>query len=182
MNYLDRAVTEAGGIVLRYGLFYGAANDGLICAGAKAAVPDRRGRRRLRFVHPPGRRGCRDRARAGEGRTGDLQHRRRRARPRARVGACGRRGARREAAAALPGLARADVAGEVAVMLGTEARGASNARPSGSSAGRCATRAGDRASSSSIRRWRLRPPSRGRPHLRRPGSRGPRLEGRAIAW
>jgi nucleoside-diphosphate-sugar epimerase len=30
MAYLDRAVTEAGGIALRYGAFYGAANDGLI--------------------------------------------------------------------------------------------------------------------------------------------------------
>jgi nucleoside-diphosphate-sugar epimerase len=30
MDYLDRTVTEAGGIILRYGLFYGAANDGLI--------------------------------------------------------------------------------------------------------------------------------------------------------
>jgi len=30
MAYLDRAVFEAGGIVLRYGAFYGASNDGLI--------------------------------------------------------------------------------------------------------------------------------------------------------
>jgi nucleoside-diphosphate-sugar epimerase len=30
MAHLDRTVVEAGGIVLRYGLFYGAANDGLI--------------------------------------------------------------------------------------------------------------------------------------------------------
>jgi nucleoside-diphosphate-sugar epimerase len=30
MEYLDRTVAEAGGIVLRYGLFYGAVNDGLI--------------------------------------------------------------------------------------------------------------------------------------------------------
>jgi nucleoside-diphosphate-sugar epimerase len=30
MAYLDRTVTDAGGIVLRYGGFYGAANDGLI--------------------------------------------------------------------------------------------------------------------------------------------------------
>jgi hypothetical protein len=26
MNYLDEAVTEAGGIALRYGVFYGAEN------------------------------------------------------------------------------------------------------------------------------------------------------------
>jgi nucleoside-diphosphate-sugar epimerase len=30
MDDLDRTVTEAGGIILRYGAFYGAANDGLI--------------------------------------------------------------------------------------------------------------------------------------------------------
>jgi nucleoside-diphosphate-sugar epimerase len=30
MRYLDQAVTEAGGIALRYGGFYGAANDGLV--------------------------------------------------------------------------------------------------------------------------------------------------------
>ena len=30
MNHLDLAVTDAGGIALRYGLFYGAPNDGLI--------------------------------------------------------------------------------------------------------------------------------------------------------
>ena len=30
MAYLEQTVTEAGGIALRYGLFYGAANDGLI--------------------------------------------------------------------------------------------------------------------------------------------------------
>jgi nucleoside-diphosphate-sugar epimerase len=30
MNYLDETVSAAGGIALRYGLFYGAANDGLI--------------------------------------------------------------------------------------------------------------------------------------------------------
>lgn len=30
MEYLDREVVDAGGIILRYGAFYGAANDGLI--------------------------------------------------------------------------------------------------------------------------------------------------------
>jgi nucleoside-diphosphate-sugar epimerase len=30
MTYLDRAVTDAGGIALRYGMFYGAPNDGLV--------------------------------------------------------------------------------------------------------------------------------------------------------
>jgi nucleoside-diphosphate-sugar epimerase len=32
MNYLDRAVTEAGGVALRYGNFYGDPDDGLIAA------------------------------------------------------------------------------------------------------------------------------------------------------
>ena len=30
MRHLDRAVTAAGGIALRYGGFYGAANDGMV--------------------------------------------------------------------------------------------------------------------------------------------------------
>ena len=39
MNHLDRAVTEAGGIALRYGVFYGAANDGLIEPVRKRQFP-----------------------------------------------------------------------------------------------------------------------------------------------
>src|SRR5215218_7995777 len=39
MAYLERAVTEAGGIVMRYGLFYGAANDGLIEPVRKRQYP-----------------------------------------------------------------------------------------------------------------------------------------------
>jgi nucleoside-diphosphate-sugar epimerase len=39
MRYLDRTVTEAGGVVLRYGAFYGAANDGLIEAVRKRRFP-----------------------------------------------------------------------------------------------------------------------------------------------
>ena len=39
MAHLDRAVTEAGGIVLRYGLFYGAPNDGLIEPVRKRQFP-----------------------------------------------------------------------------------------------------------------------------------------------
>ena len=39
MDYLDRTVTEAGGIILRYGLFYGAANDGLIEPVRKRQYP-----------------------------------------------------------------------------------------------------------------------------------------------
>jgi 2-alkyl-3-oxoalkanoate reductase len=39
MAYLEQAVTEASGIVLRYGLFYGAANDGLIEPVRKRQYP-----------------------------------------------------------------------------------------------------------------------------------------------
>jgi len=39
MRYLDETVTNAGGIVLRYGGFYGAANDGLIGPVRKRQFP-----------------------------------------------------------------------------------------------------------------------------------------------
>jgi len=39
MNYLDQAVLAGGGISLRYGLFYGADNDGLIEPVAKRQFP-----------------------------------------------------------------------------------------------------------------------------------------------
>ena len=39
MTYLDEAVTAAGGIALRYGTFYGAANDGLIEPVRKRQLP-----------------------------------------------------------------------------------------------------------------------------------------------
>jgi nucleoside-diphosphate-sugar epimerase len=39
MRYLDEAVTDAGGIALRYGGFYGAANDGLIEPVRKRQFP-----------------------------------------------------------------------------------------------------------------------------------------------
>jgi nucleoside-diphosphate-sugar epimerase len=39
MNYLDDAAVAAGGIVLRYGIFYGAANDGLIWPVRKRQYP-----------------------------------------------------------------------------------------------------------------------------------------------
>jgi 2-alkyl-3-oxoalkanoate reductase len=39
MAYLDQTVTEAGGIALRYGAFYGAANDGLVDPVRKRRYP-----------------------------------------------------------------------------------------------------------------------------------------------
>src|SRR5207249_3064701 len=39
MRYLDEAVTDAGGIALRYGGFYGAANDGMVEPVRKRQFP-----------------------------------------------------------------------------------------------------------------------------------------------
>jgi nucleoside-diphosphate-sugar epimerase len=39
LNYLEQAVTEAGGIALRYGAFYGADNDGLVEPVRKRQFP-----------------------------------------------------------------------------------------------------------------------------------------------
>jgi nucleoside-diphosphate-sugar epimerase len=39
LRYLDEAVTQAGGIVLRYGGFYGAPNDGLVEPVRKRQFP-----------------------------------------------------------------------------------------------------------------------------------------------
>src|SRR5580698_9330427 len=63
MRHLDQAVTEAGGIALRYGGFYGAASDGLVKPVRKRQFPIIRSG------------GDRARARTRPGR--DLQHRRR---------------------------------------------------------------------------------------------------------
>jgi 2-alkyl-3-oxoalkanoate reductase len=39
MRYLDETVTAAGGIALRYGIFYGASNDGLVEPVRKRQFP-----------------------------------------------------------------------------------------------------------------------------------------------
>src|SRR4029453_10868629 len=39
MDYLGKVITDFGGIVLRYGVFYGAANDGLIEPVRKRQYP-----------------------------------------------------------------------------------------------------------------------------------------------
>ena len=106
MVHLERAVTAAGGIVLRYGGFYGADNDGLVEPVRRRQFPivgDGGGV--MSFVH------LEDAAAATvlaleHDASGDLQHRRQRARPRTGMaaGACTR--ARREAAAPGAGLAR----------------------------------------------------------------------------
>ena len=91
MRYLDEAVTDAGGIALRYGGFYGAANDGLVEPVRKRQFPivgDGGGV--SSFIHLD------DAAAATvlaleHGASRHLQHRRRRARPGARVAAGARR-------------------------------------------------------------------------------------------
>ena len=57
MRYLDETVLAAGGIALRYGGFYGAANDGMVepvrrrlFAGAHDRPPDQRAAFRRRCV------------------------------------------------------------------------------------------------------------------------------------
>ena len=111
MNYLDQAVTEAGGIALRYGAFYGAYNDGLIEPVRKRQFPIvGSGGGVSSFIHLDDAAAATvTRARAR--RPGDLQHRRRRAGCGPRVAAGGGQGARSEAAPPLPRVARASVRG-----------------------------------------------------------------------
>jgi nucleoside-diphosphate-sugar epimerase len=81
MSHLDQAVTEAGGIALRYGGFYGPGDEGLTRAVRKRQTP-LVGDGQWRHVVRPSRR-CRrcDRARTRLRRASHLQHRRRRAGP-----------------------------------------------------------------------------------------------------
>ena len=104
IRYLEETVQKADGTVLRYGGFYGDPSRPDDPGGAEAAVPARRRRHRLHVVGAPGRRGERDRARAGAGGPRGLQHRGRRAGPGLGVAAVPRRVPRGEAAAAAPGL------------------------------------------------------------------------------
>ena len=107
MRHLDEAVTDAGGIALRYGGFYGAANDGLVGPVRKRQFPivgDGGGV--SSFIHLDDAAAATVLALEHDG-AGDLQHRRRRARPDARVAAGARRRARRQAAPPRPALARA---------------------------------------------------------------------------
>ena len=109
MRHLDEAVTEAGGIVLRYGGFYGADNDGLVGPVRKRQFPivgDGGGV--SSFIHLD------DAAAATvlaleHGRPGALQRGRRRPRAGARMAARPRPGAGGQAAAPVPALAGAPV-------------------------------------------------------------------------
>ena len=123
------------------------ANDGHGRAGAQAAVPDRRRRRRRDLVHPPRRRRRGDRARA-------RARRRRRSttssttspRPCASGCRCCAEVLGAKPPRHVPRWLARLVAGEAAVMMGTESRGASNAKAKRELGWRCATRAGARAS------------------------------------
>ena len=86
MRHLDEVVTDAGGIVLRYGGFYGAANDGLVEPVRKRQFPivgDGAACPRSSTSTTPPRRPCSRSSTTPR----HLQRRRRRARPGARVAA-----------------------------------------------------------------------------------------------
>ena len=163
MNYLDEAVTAAGGIALRYGNFYGAANDGLVEPVRKRQFPivgDGGGV--SSFIH------LEDAAAAT---VLALEH----------DGPAIYNIVDDEPAPVrewLPVLAKALgakpprhfpvwlarlFAGDAGVMLGTPRAAPRTRRPSASSAGRCATRAGGRASLPCTQRRPRRPPSLNRP-------------------
>ncbi len=127
--------------------FYGVARRPAARARPQAALPDRRRRRRHLVVRPSRRRGGRDRARARArharaSTTSSTTSRRRRASgcPRSRE-TIGAKPPRR-----VPRWLARLIAGEAGIVLMTEARGPRTRRRSGSSAGRCATRAGARGS------------------------------------
>ncbi len=107
MAHLEDAVTAAGGIVLRYGVFYGAENDGLIVPVRKRQFPiigDGGGM--ISWIHLDDAAAATVIALEHEG-PEHLRDRRRRAGPGARVAAGARGVAGRQAAAALPALAGA---------------------------------------------------------------------------
>jgi hypothetical protein len=146
MRHLEQAVTDAGGIVLRYGGFYGAANDGLLEPVRKRQFPivgDGGGF--FSWIHLDDAAAATVLALEHDGPAiynivDDEPAPVREWLP-VLADALGAKPPRR-----VPVWLARLIAGEGGVMIGTEARGASNAKPSASSAGRCATRAGDRAS------------------------------------
>ncbi len=112
---------------LRYGSFYGAGMTGSSGPCGSGSSHRRLGRRDV-LLHPPRGRCCRDRASARARWARDLQHRRRRARPVREwlpvlADALGAKPPRH-----FPVWLARLIVGEAAVMPGTEARGASNAK------------------------------------------------------
>ena len=107
LNHLERAVTAFGGTALRYGVFYGAANDGSIEPVRKRQFPivgDGGGV--WSWIHLDDAAAATALALEHAG-AADLQRRRRRAGAGAGVAARARRRPGREAAATLPDMARA---------------------------------------------------------------------------
>ena len=128
LRHLEEAVTEAGGIALRYGVFYGASNDGLVEPVRKRQFPIVGKGGGVSSCDSPRRRRHGDRARARARRTRRLQRRGRRARPVREwlpvvAEVLGAKPPRR-----FPRWLARLVAGEALVMMGTESRGASNAK------------------------------------------------------
>ena len=118
ITYLEKATTDFGGIALRYGGFYGAANDALIEPVRKRQFPivgDGGGI--FSWLHlDDGAAATVARPRAL--RPGDLQHRRRRTRPGTRLAPGARRRAGRQATAP-----RTDLAGPPARRPGSRSAG-----------------------------------------------------------
>jgi nucleoside-diphosphate-sugar epimerase len=128
MNHLDEAVTEAGGIALRYGLFYGAANDGLIEPVRKRQYPIvGEGGGVTSFIHLDDAAAATvlalERGEAGVYHVADDEPAPARDWLPAYVEALGAKPPRR-----VPRWLARLFAGEAAVMMGTETRGASNAK------------------------------------------------------
>jgi 2-alkyl-3-oxoalkanoate reductase len=128
MRYLDQAVTNAGGIALRYGGFYGAANDGLIEPVRKRQFPivgDGNGI--TSFIHLEDAAAATVLALEHDGPTiyniGDDEPAPVREWLPVFAHALGAKPPRR-----IPTWLARLVAGEAAVVMGTEARGASNAK------------------------------------------------------
>ena len=127
MRHLEEAVTSAGGIALRYGGFYGAANDGLVPSvrkrqfpviGRAAASPP------SSTSTTPRPRPCSRSAMTGR----PVQHRRRRARPDVRVAARARGRAGAKPPRHVPMWLARLIAGKGMVMMAVGSRGASNAK------------------------------------------------------
>ena len=144
MRHLEKVVTAAGGIALRYGGFYGADNDGLVGPVRKRQFPivgDGGGY--LSFIHLEDAASATVLALEHDG-VGDLQRRRRRAGAGARVAARdGGRGWAPGRRATFPSGSAGCSQARLAVLMGTEAsRRFECEGEAGARGGRCATPAG----------------------------------------
>ena len=128
MPYLDHAVIGSGGIALRYGGFYGAANDGLITPVRKRQFPivgDGGGI--WSFIHLDDAAAATVLALEHEGPASTTSSTT--SPPRCATGCrCSRVAAARSRHGVFPRWLARLVAGEAVVVMGTESRGASNAK------------------------------------------------------